>query len=343
MIGDSRQAKLQRLTQFLVRRDFAAAQDVLRASGTSAPAASEAIDAAAAVNAIDAPPPESTIASPAHATILAPALQSPDQPIVLAKVCPGTEAVARSLWDSDRPGSPAAPKCWLIRRLLPEIMPDHGTITGLYASILRGSRQRFDELEASKGLCHVASSRPEDLLFMDIETCGLAGTAIFLVGVMFYEEPTLVFEQYLARDYAEEPAILRLFANRLEQAGVLVTFNGKSFDMNQIRERSTFHALDLFDGKGPPHLDLLQESRRAWRGSVPNCRLQTLEKHFCGRRRVGDIPGWAIPDAYHQFVASNDARQVRDIIHHNTLDLLTMAQLLCALLTGSGPLADAQV
>ncbi|MFW6133469.1 MAG: ribonuclease H-like domain-containing protein [Planctomycetota bacterium] len=74
--------------------------------------------------------------------------------------------------------------------------------------------------------------------------------------------------------------------------------------------------------------------RRRWRRDVPNCRLQTLEAVLCGRHRRGDIPDAAIPEAYHDFVATGDARRMGDILHHNLLDLLTMAQLVSALLTG---------
>ena len=201
---------------------------------------------------------------------------------------------------------------------------------------MHGARQRLDELEASPALCHVAAARPEDLLFMDIESCGLYGASVFLIGLMYFQDGQLLFEQCLARNYAEEPAVLQSFASRLEQTGALVTFNGRAFDMNMIRDRCAFHRLDLDDAR-LPHLDLLHECRRRWRGRLPNCRLQTLEAHLCGRQRVGDIPGWAIPDAYHRFVDTGDARQLRDILHHNLLDLLTMAQILNLVLTGQTP------
>jgi uncharacterized protein YprB with RNaseH-like and TPR domain len=249
------------------------------------------------------------------------------EPVSLAQAAPGVE--------QELPQG----KFWLIRRALRDISGDYLAVQGQYAAVLRGARQRFDELAASAGLCHIADGRPEGPLFMDIETCGLAGCPVFLVGLMSYQDGQLVFEQLLARHYGEEAAIVAAFADRLASASTLVTFNGKSFDMNMLRERSAFHGLELaFE---PPHCDLLHESRRRWRGSVPNCRLQTLEQYLCRRRRVGDIAGAQIPDAYHRFVSDGDARQVKAILHHNLLDLLTMSQLLCAVLTGEQPDVDA--
>ena len=256
-------------------------------------------------------------------------------PVALDEACPGAAASVRL------PGG-AVGEYYLIRRTLAEIAPRCVEIGRQYAAVMKGARQRFSEdsaLSASPELCRLAEARCEDLLFMDTETCGLTGAMVFLAGMMRYEDGQLVFEQCLARDYSQEPAVLAAFMDRYDSAGMLVTFNGKAFDMNLIRERSAFHGLEA----GPrvvPHLDLLHESRRRWKSEVPNCKLQTLERLLCGRRRVGDIPGSEIPEAYHRFVASGDARQVADIIHHNLLDLLTMAQLVTAILTGSGPLAE---
>ncbi len=242
------------------------------------------------------------------------------EPVSLRQAAPGAET-----------HTPAG-DFWLIRRKLADISGDYLEVQRDYGAVLRGARQRFDEQAASPALCHIANGSPSDPLFLDIETCGLVGSCIFLVGLMFYRDGELLFEQCLARHYGEEPAILAAFAERLAGAATLVSFNGKAFDMTNLRERAAFHALQL--GREPPHCDLLHESRRRWRGSLPNCRLQTLEQYLCKRRRVGDIPGAAIPDAYHRYVASGDAAEIRTIVHHNLLDLLTMSQLLCATLTG---------
>ncbi|HUU22320.1 MAG TPA: ribonuclease H-like domain-containing protein [Phycisphaerae bacterium] len=256
---------------------------------------------------------------------LAPELPS-GGPVPLAEAVPGVEVATDH------------GPYWLVSRTLAEVSPDDVSAQAELAAVLRGARHRFDELAASAELCHVANGAPGDPLFMDIESCGLSGACIFLVGLMFFRDDQLVFDQLLARHYGEEPAILDAFGRRLEQAGTLITFNGKSFDITCIRDRAIFHALDI--PPDPPHLDILHEARRRWRKDLPNCKLQTLEYTFCRRRRIGDIPGDQIPDAYHDFVAGSDARRLGAILHHNLLDMLTMGQLLCLLLTGEEPDVD---
>lgn len=199
---------------------------------------------------------------------------------------------------------------------------------------------------------------------MDLETCGLAGSTIFLSGMLVSQEDTWQCAQLWARDYSEEKSILHTFWSMVSGHEVLVTFNGKSFDWPQIQARSTVHRLgrdpsllpaqtDVVplpsgtnpwrpDGSTPlgpgqtgtdtpppslAQLDLLHHARRAWKTSLPNCRLQTLERYLCGRARFDDIPGHLIPAAYHEYVQTGDTRQVRRILHHNALDLLTLLQI----------------
>ena len=70
------------------------------------------------------------------------------------------------------------------------------------------------------------------------------------------------------------------------------------------------------------HCDLLHHARRRWRMRLPNCKLQTLERFVCRRLRRDDIAGSQIPQEYHQFVRTGDARQLCSILQHNALDLL---------------------
>ena len=82
------------------------------------------------------------------------------------------------------------------------------------------------------------------------------------------------------------------------------------------------HRLDHNGCERLVHLDLLHHARRRWKG-----RLQTLERFVCGRLRAGDIPGHEIPAAYHHFVRTHDAWQIRSILHHNALNLMTLLEL----------------
>lgn len=92
-------------------------------------------------------------------------------------------------------------------------------------------------------LAALAAALPRDAMFLDLETCGFAGSPIFLVGLIRVDAGQLVVEQLLARDYTEERAVLGSLWRRASQARVLVTFNGKSFDWPMVHDRSTVHGL----------------------------------------------------------------------------------------------------
>jgi len=177
--------------------------------------------------------------------------------------------------------------------------------------------------------CGTGSLRPEDIIFIDLETTGLSSTPAFLIGTMEWEQGDLIVRQYLARNYAEEPAILSLSIDRAARKKLIVSFNGKSFDLPYLRTRAAAQripfSLDL------KHFDLLHECRRAWKNVLPNCRLQTLESAICRRSRYGDIPSHEIPEAYHAFVHSGDASEIVEILRHNMLDLITLADLMTRL------------
>jgi hypothetical protein len=171
------------------------------------------------------------------------------------------------------------------------------------------------------------------LLFLDIETTGLTSSPLFLIGVMDWDGRGLEVRQYFARHYAEEgPVVRRLIEDCAARERCLVTFNGRTFDWPYIVMRAA--ALGLPPPAPPAHLDLLVTSRRHWKKLLPDCRLQTLERHVCGRGRSGDIPGSEIPAAYHAFVRTGDARRIADAIRHNMLDLITLADLMTRLPPG---------
>ena len=202
------------------------------------------------------------------------------------------------------------------------------------APLLDAFRRRFEDPETPllDRLHTISRHRPlrhDDILFVDIETTGLGSTPLFLIGVLAWEGEGMSTWQFLARDYSEESAVISLFSDRLARGKLLVSFNGKSFDLPYIRTRAVATGVRL--AAEPGHFDLLHEARRVWGRRMPDCKLQTLERHLCRRTRTGDIPGAEIPEAYHTFVRTGDAAQMAQIIEHNRLDLITMAELLVRL------------
>ncbi|MHB9131633.1 MAG: ribonuclease H-like domain-containing protein [Armatimonadota bacterium] len=175
--------------------------------------------------------------------------------------------------------------------------------------------------------CGESDVAPEDVVFVDVETTGLGYSPLFLIGALVWEGGELVVRQYLARHYGEESSVTSLFLDLAGEKRMLVSFNGKSFDYPYIRMRAAVNAVPC--KLQLPHFDLLHESRRIWRNILPNCKLQTLEQHICGRPpRYGDIPGAEIPRAYHTYVRTQNAGQLVQIIKHNLLDLATLAELI---------------
>jgi len=202
------------------------------------------------------------------------------------------------------------------------------------AATLLGRYRRLFAAELRGDLALLRPAAPERVLFLDIETTGLTATPLFLIGVGYLSANEMVTEQFLARNYAEEAAVLEHFRDLLTRFQVLVSFNGKSFDVRTIQDRSIYHRLP-FDVPHP-HLDLLPLARRRWGRQFGDCRLGTLERWACGRFREGDIPGEQIPQVYHDFVRTGNGRLLEPVLYHNAMDLVTMVELLTVLAEPEG-------
>ena len=169
---------------------------------------------------------------------------------------------------------------------------------------------------------------PGDIVFVDIETTGLASTCpLFMIGMLLPESAhELRLIQAFARDYDEEAAVLEEARIRLAGARAVVTYNGKSFDMPFILRRMAYHG--WADELGVMVIDLRWPARRRWYGALPNCKLATIQSIVLDCPREGDIPGQLIPEVYVEYVRTGDPGLVLPIIDHNELDLLAMAGLL---------------
>jgi uncharacterized protein YprB with RNaseH-like and TPR domain len=197
-----------------------------------------------------------------------------------------------------------------------------------------------------------ASNWADRVVFFDIETTGLsggAGTLAFLAGCGWFEGEAFRVRQFLLAGPAGEPTLLAALAEVFSDTSLLVTYNGRTFDVPTMETRWAFHR-SASPTDDLPHFDMLPPARRLWGrrggmappgrragshvresglGESPNsCSLTSLERRVLGFHRQGDVPGFEIPTRYFHFLRSGDPTALVDVIEHNQLDLLSLAAVM---------------
>ena len=169
----------------------------------------------------------------------------------------------------------------------------------------------------------------DQVCFLDTETTGLAGgtgTYVFLVGVGSFSGDFFRVDQFFMEDFDQEPALIATLAEFLEGFRGVVSFNGKAFDLPLLETRFILSRRRSPLG-GRPHLDLLASARRLWGARLESCRLVALEEAILGETRVGDIPGYLVPEFYFRYLRTKDPEIVRPIFEHNRQDVLSLLAL----------------
>lgn len=223
---------------------------------------------------------------------------------------------------------------YLIHRDIKKLYTDAELLSNKYRNIFERSSDFKSETHNNHEFKAILNVDPKNIIFLDIETTGLSRTPLFLIGLLYFDGDNIVIDQLFARDYSEEANVLHYFSEFAPRFNVLVTFNGKSFDVPFIRDRMIYHR--KFLKWSHVHVDILLHSRRRWRGKTPDCKLQTLEYHICGRRREDDIPSALVPEIYHDFVRSGNTEYLEGVFLHNALDLLTLLELTIVLMKDEG-------
>jgi uncharacterized protein YprB with RNaseH-like and TPR domain len=186
----------------------------------------------------------------------------------------------------------------------------------------------FESLPNLEGITEVA---PENYLFIDTETTGLSGgtgTYVFLAGAAKYEKGSLNFAQFFLQDPAKESAQLSALETFVSSAKIIVSYNGKSFDLPRIRTRYRFHGWpDPFENIY--HIDLLHHARRIWKNNLPSCTLGDLEQRIIGLQRSNlDIPGWKVSEHFYEYLNTLNPAPLENVFYHNEVDVISLAALL---------------
>ena len=186
----------------------------------------------------------------------------------------------------------------------------------------------FESHHHLKGISDIP---PESFLFIDTETTGLsggAGTYVFLVGAAKYNQDSLEFAQFFLQDPGCESAQLAALESFTANTKVIISYNGKSFDLPRIKTRYQYHGWPEPFEKAY-HLDLLHFARRIWKPQLASCTLGDLEKNIIGFERHSlDIPGYKVSEYFYQYLHTQDPSPLESIFYHNEIDVISLAALL---------------
>ncbi|HOU54200.1 MAG TPA: ribonuclease H-like domain-containing protein [Myxococcota bacterium] len=173
---------------------------------------------------------------------------------------------------------------------------------------------------------------PGDLCALDLETGGLfGGSPIVVAGTARLCDNGVRVVQWVVSGPDGEPALVEALAREMDRTGVILTFNGRSFDWPCLCGRAAYWGRPWpFD---PAHLDLLPPARRAFRAAASDARLSTLAREVLGRNRAEDLPGSWVPRLYQEYLRdpAEAGGLLAAIAWHNRLDVLDTMALWVAL------------
>jgi len=168
-------------------------------------------------------------------------------------------------------------------------------------------------------------NQEEDFAMIDIETMGLFSKPIILLGVAHSESGKIKVHQYLVRSVAEEVAALKVFMEELGRFNAIISYNGRTFDIPFIEQRLSYYGLNSNIDKA--HFDLLYFIRRAWRQTIPDCGLPTVEEFILGLKRGDEVPGALVPEFYREYLETRNVGPLVAIINHNRQDIISLSKL----------------
>ena len=196
-------------------------------------------------------------------------------------------------------------------------------------------------------LPEVQGLRDPDWIYLDTETTGLSGgvgNLAFMVGVARYTDArTLSVRQYLLGSFAAEAVMLRELVDWVGRDAVLVSYNGKCFDLPLLDARCAMQRVPDGGLGRLRHLDLMYTVRRAYRRYWPDCRLQTAEKRLLNLHRAGDLPGSEAPAAWQAWLRRGSTAPLGGVLQHNFQDVASLALLHCDLLRDYAGRGEARV
>ena len=170
-----------------------------------------------------------------------------------------------------------------------------------------------------------------DTLAFDTETSGLSngsGSFIFMLGLGYFEDNQYIVDQLILPDLNSEAAFLRQTELIFSRFPILLSYNGKSFDIPMLQSRLHFYLFPDFT-REIVHCDLLKLTRRYWKQALGTVPLSNIE-HYILKLQRGDeeVPGYLAPELYRDFLRDGDASHIAGVAYHNQIDVVSLSAFL---------------
>ena len=172
---------------------------------------------------------------------------------------------------------------------------------------------------------------PNEILVLDIETLGLwHSNTVFMIGLGLFIDKHFTEKIFFCSNQNVELELLDAVKPLFQHKKILISYNGKSFDIPVLLHRFSYNGLEEPDLTDLYHLDLLHYSRKFLKPhyNLNNCRLSTLETEILGMHRQIDIPSAYVPEFYLTYEQTQNIGPLIPIIEHNVHDIKSLILLL---------------
>ena len=174
--------------------------------------------------------------------------------------------------------------------------------------------------------------KPEDLLFVDIETTGLSpkNSDIYLIGCGYYDSGNWHICQFFAESSDQEKETLEAFIDFSKDYKILIHYNGDRFDIPFLLAKFEKH--ELFNPFAHmSSLDIYKEIKTYKKQlGLLDCKQKTIELYL-GIQREDKYDGGKLIPVYQDYVVSKDAEKLKLLMLHNFEDVKGMFDVLTML------------
>ncbi len=180
-----------------------------------------------------------------------------------------------------------------------------------------------------------------DIGILDIETTGLNPSRNkFILGGLF-DLQTKTMHQLFAENRGEEREALKAFYDMISQLDMVITYNGRHFDMPFIEKRLKLHGFGgrfkadteqtAFEAYLPYNLDiyLMINGHSPIKRLVPNLKQKTVENYMgLWQSRTDEISGAESVALYNRYENTGSSQLESRILLHNSDDVLQLTRLM---------------